>query len=62
MSLPVGSAEALENAISDALGGGGSWNTAEELRFGEKAVALKGGDRRNERGRKRKVHPQKMGF
>ena len=39
MSLPVGSAEALENAISDALGGGGSWNTAEELRFGEKAGA-----------------------
>ena len=39
MSLPVGSAEALENAISDALGGGGSWNAAEELRFGEKAGA-----------------------
>lgn len=37
MSLPVGSSDALFNAISDALGGGGSWNSAGELLFGEKA-------------------------
>lgn len=34
MSLPVNSAEALKSAISDALGGGGSWNKAGELSFG----------------------------
>ena len=34
MSLPATSAEALNNAISDALGGGGSWNKASELLFG----------------------------
>lgn len=34
MSLPVSSADALFNAISDALGGGGTWNKAEELLFG----------------------------
>ena len=26
MSLPVNSADAFKNAISDALGGGGTWN------------------------------------
>ena len=34
MSLPVTSAESLKSAISDALGGGGSWNKAGELLFG----------------------------
>uniref|UniRef100_A0A7S3T1F4 Uncharacterized protein n=1 Tax=Strombidinopsis acuminata TaxID=141414 RepID=A0A7S3T1F4_9SPIT len=34
MSLPVHSAETLKSAISDALGGGGSWNKAGELLFG----------------------------
>jgi hypothetical protein len=35
MSLPVSSAEALKYAISDALGGGGSWKKPEkELIFG----------------------------
>jgi len=34
MSLPVNSAEALTYAISDALGGGGSWNKAGDLIFG----------------------------
>ena len=34
MSLPVNSADALFAAISDALGGGGTWNKAEELLFG----------------------------
>lgn len=34
MSLPVSSADALMSAISDALGGGGSWNKAVELEFG----------------------------
>jgi len=37
MSLPASSADALSNAISDALGGGGSWNKAGELIFGAKA-------------------------
>ena len=35
MSLPVTSAEALKSAISDALGGGGSWNKAGELLFSD---------------------------
>lgn len=35
MSLPASSAEALKSAISDALGGGGSWNKAGELLFGQ---------------------------
>jgi hypothetical protein len=35
MPLPVNSAEALSSAISDALGGGGSWNKAGELLFGQ---------------------------
>ena len=39
MSLPVNSADALFAAISDALGGGGTWNKAEELLFGQKAGA-----------------------
>ena len=34
MSLPVSSADALMSAISDALGGGGTWNKAAELEFG----------------------------
>jgi hypothetical protein len=34
MSLPASSAENLKSAISDALGGGGSWNKAGELLFG----------------------------
>lgn len=34
MSLPASSADALESVISDALGGGGSWNKASELRWG----------------------------
>lgn len=34
MSLPITSADALKSAISDALGGGGSWNIAGELMFG----------------------------
>ena len=35
MSLPVTSADALKSAISDALGGGGSWNKSGELLFGQ---------------------------
>jgi len=35
MSLPITSADALKSAISDALGGGGSWNKAGELLFGQ---------------------------
>ena len=35
MSLPVTSSEALKSAISDALGGGGSWNKAGELLFSD---------------------------
>ena len=34
MSLPASSSENLKSAISDALGGGGSWNKAGELLFG----------------------------
>ena len=39
MSLPISSAEALKNAISDALGGSGTWNKAGDLIFGAKAGA-----------------------
>ena len=35
MSLPVDSAEALGSAVSDALGGGGSWQGTSELLFGQ---------------------------
>jgi len=36
MSLPVDSVDALNGAISDALGGGGSWNeTGDDLTFGK---------------------------
>ena len=35
MSLPVQSADSLKSAISDALGGGGSWNKSGELLFGQ---------------------------
>ena len=34
MSLPVSSVDSLISAISDALGGGGTWNKAAELEFG----------------------------
>lgn len=34
MALPASSAETLKSAISDALGGGGSWTKADELLFG----------------------------
>lgn len=37
MSLPVDSAEALKTAVSDALGGSGSWSKAEALKFGAKS-------------------------
>ena len=37
MSLPVDSVESLRSAISDALGGGGSWTKAAELQFGKEA-------------------------
>ena len=37
MSLPASSADALSNAISDALGGGGTWNKAGDLKFGATA-------------------------
>lgn len=37
-TLPVNSLSELENSISDALGGGGSWTTAKELEFGREAV------------------------
>ena len=35
MSLPINSLEALKSSISDALGGGGNWNKAGELQFGQ---------------------------
>jgi len=34
MALPIDSLQTLESAISDALGGGGSWNKSKELEFG----------------------------
>ncbi len=38
MPLPIGSVDDLQSAISDALGGGGTWSKSSELLFGEKAT------------------------
>ena len=37
IELPIDSADRLKDAISDALGGGGSWQKASPLVFGNKA-------------------------
>lgn len=39
MSLPIDSVDSLKSAISDALGGGGSWSKAGELVFGQEVKA-----------------------